>query len=1049
MSLKNIIAHLDKNGFLVVTKLPCISHGENVSVGINVSAEQNFLSQMPDGTNFYFEFKSADGQKQVCGPVLPQNNELACAVTNSVLCCPGEAQVQIVATDKNSDYIFKSSVASFFVSQSINATDKDFVRDDLLANINKLLDEMYKTNQNTAQTGEQLQSLVDDVNQKLSDGEFVGEKGEKGDKGDVPLFQLEDGHLYTRDNYGEPKKLIGRAQGAGVFTTTSPSSVFTRVPRDTLYPVYVTPLDGDCLIFPDGSLHVINDVGSSDTIGCRAEAFSIKGAKGDDGKDGVSITDVRQRTITDNGEEVHLITFYFSDNTTRTVNVKNGENGKDGMAGGANGLVVQNQNDDNVLHLTQDGQILGEGIVLPQGGGAGSTNYLVNSNFAINQRGQSVYDQVGQGRIYTVDRWAKNNASGNVVVKPVTNGVHIDGMVTQNGELFVQPVEPSCVSGKKVTLSAKATKAKGPCRLGIVAQGSGQSGTPVPNDGTVVDRIYFNTSLPAEEVIAVFDSLSDWFVAEWDESEVVPIYYLAINAEFSAAIVIGKMQEGYSVMAMKVQGENENTTEVFSSQAGWTGVEYFDFGFASVDGVALGAPFVAGSENDKLANVISATQTFGSGAGRTEKFVSLKQGENSITADIPDGATSVVCGVFGNTSGAVGTPLPTNGLPVENIYFNLNASLQQVAQRLLQIAPQPGNVSYLFADTSDTIRLCVVNQDGDALLKDEKSGTVYFSSQSGWSTDFSGIIPVGLGGVSFINVDGLSVPVGLFNGDVTAFVSATKFFDGYGKVGVPVDGSQQNIIYFDPTVSIEDTVKVIKNANLPWVDMGDGETFRYYVAAAPESNGEQMSVTIVKNSNGYAILLWGYIDVFVSCDNFNDTYPMSGVAGWQQERLSLWGLDNAMPWQSVTNAIEGAGTHNDMLAQIIYVMGKTDLSIGLEWAKLEVGKKSTEYLAPQPAGEMVECQRYYQKFSCDNLVGYAKDNSTLSLALPLPNVINQNAVLVCDDNAQIFGVSGNATPTLAKMDDNVVQLSFATQNLAQGNVYAVQNCHGALDAEIY
>lgn len=203
MALKTIEAHLDEKGFLVVSRLPCINHGENVSVAICVTADDDFFAKQPSSVNYFFEFESADGKKQISSPLQFENGVLSCKIKNSVLCCPGEAQVQIVATDQNSGYVFKSSVATFFVAQSINATEQDFELLDLLTKLNQLYQQTSAIKDGAEQTMKQMQSLFDTLNTKLANGDFVGEKGdmgdkgEKGDTGDSPTILLQDGVLYA------------------------------------------------------------------------------------------------------------------------------------------------------------------------------------------------------------------------------------------------------------------------------------------------------------------------------------------------------------------------------------------------------------------------------------------------------------------------------------------------------------------------------------------------------------------------------------------------------------------------------------------------------------------------------------------------------------------------------------------------------------------------------------------------------------------------------------------------------------------------------------
>ena len=76
-------------------------------------------------------------------------------------------------------------------------------------------------------------------------------------------------------------------------------------------------------------------------------------------------------------------------------------------------------------------------------GGAGSNpNLLINPNFAINQRGQSEYNQAG----YTVDRWTLDAGA---TLTPQNDGIKLIGACRQFYE------DPNQLWGKTVTLSFK------------------------------------------------------------------------------------------------------------------------------------------------------------------------------------------------------------------------------------------------------------------------------------------------------------------------------------------------------------------------------------------------------------------------------------------------------------------------------------------------------------------------------------------------------------------------------------------------------------------
>ncbi|MBR2302601.1 MAG: hypothetical protein IKA42_02225 [Clostridia bacterium] len=191
---------MDINGVLTVDKLPDINQGENISVGILTVIDESFLAKQPTTVRYYFEFETADGQKFVSAPTAVQQGVLSCSVKNSVLGSCGEAHVQIVAVDSASDYVFKSTVACFYVGQSINATDRDFVGDDLLSQLNKIITDMTSLKEKLQKQSQQMQEQSNDLKNKAESGYFTGakgDKGEKGDRGESPQVFLNNGILYA------------------------------------------------------------------------------------------------------------------------------------------------------------------------------------------------------------------------------------------------------------------------------------------------------------------------------------------------------------------------------------------------------------------------------------------------------------------------------------------------------------------------------------------------------------------------------------------------------------------------------------------------------------------------------------------------------------------------------------------------------------------------------------------------------------------------------------------------------------------------------------
>jgi len=194
MAFKNIHAHLDEKGILRIDSLPCINRGENVSVGVEVAVSPVFLAGQPDDVSFFVEYKSADNKRYVSPRIQIADNKLVCDVKNSVLCCAGEAQLQIVAIQNDGEYIFKSQIATFFVGESINATNKEVFGTDFLAEANKLVDRLHALRQQTEQTEQRLADLIDTITTKLDNGEFVGRQG---DDGKTPTLLIVDGDLFA------------------------------------------------------------------------------------------------------------------------------------------------------------------------------------------------------------------------------------------------------------------------------------------------------------------------------------------------------------------------------------------------------------------------------------------------------------------------------------------------------------------------------------------------------------------------------------------------------------------------------------------------------------------------------------------------------------------------------------------------------------------------------------------------------------------------------------------------------------------------------------
>ncbi len=431
---------------------------------------------------------------------------------------------------------------------------------------------------------------------------------------------------------------LGRVQGAGVFVTTTDAylgSDYQYVSRSDLFPTPengIKPMLGDCIIFANGVVGIVSTVQSSSTIGCRTNLFSLKG------KDGLNITKVEQTTTSTQSGGINVVTFTLSDGSKHNVQIANGKEGGSGV----DGLVVKNENDQNKLYLTKEGKTVGTGVDLPQGGAKGGTNYIANSNFKVNQRGKQIYDEQGTGRVYTFDRWAKNCATGNFVIKQT---------------------EPA------------ANKA-------------------VPNDGSVINTVYFNSNLTKQQVTDIIDNANLPFVAGFTD---LPAYFICVANNIGLGIL-----KGNDFYTIAWQNLADNTNGVFYSSIDdvWRTTS-FDFNGESISEFA---GMQLGTHNEKLVQLISTSADFSGlndgrvsvggtfsndgevfvqplegallagqtitfsmqipslsgecmvgvvskqGDTQTESYLAAKQGLNTISCTVPQNATQVVCGLFNSNA---------------------------------------------------------------------------------------------------------------------------------------------------------------------------------------------------------------------------------------------------------------------------------------------------------------------------------------------------------------------------------------------------------------
>lgn len=145
----------------------------------------------------------------------------------------------------------------------------------------------------------------------------------------------------------------------------------------------------------------------------------------------------------------------------------------------------------------------------------------------------------------------------------------------------------------------------------------------------------------------------------------------------------------------------------------------------------------------------------------------------------------------------------------------------------------------------------------------------------------------------------------------------------------------------------------------------------------------------------------------------------------------------------------------------------TNSEITLEWAKLEIGDKATPFVPPDPATELIKCQRYFQIYKhkspsnddarCTIGMAYAlASTSAISVfsKMPMrngviPTVSFKNVKLIIGGGTEV-NVSSISSPELT---DNTTCLAFTVENQTPDTRYRVRlwsaDAFISLDAEIY
>ena len=1014
-------------------------------------------------------------------------------------------------------------------------------------------------------------SLSNDLQSKVDSGYFTGPAGPLGPKGDdgvSPEMILRDGLLYA--SYNSNQRKVGKVQGRSIFTVNSVGvsvglTGYASKSNLAVASVANAPIfEGDVLVFSNGIVGVVTeDVSSSSSSIAYVSRLNIKGA---DGRDGYNITNIQQTTTSTESGGTNVITFTLSTGAKYSVQIKNGKDGSEGI----NGITTKEEDGENVLYLTKNGETFGDGIALPSGGGGGSTNFILNPDFSVNQRGQEEYTGT-----QTVDAWKQNAEEGYSVKSiPTANGVELK-VSAENAEkgkaLFTQRIEDVAkLEGKTVTLSVNASVesnavptntyiekiyfntalsdgevadilGKLPYSIagfyeilvvspetgkGIMAErrerangyayllwdsvstvyfathsdfGDGTIGwhdfggvvdfngvsvseadagpvgayndqlakvmaitpnfgggltfgyankeveaevIPVPNDGSVIGTVYFNTAKTAEEVGAIITEANLPFISGMAEAPVYPICCCA-NGIGLFILDLGDGDYGIGWQNL-VDGTSET---IFYSGTGWANDSY-TFNSASLT-EAQGLQM--GTHNDKLTQIMAMTPYFARGKA---------------------------------------TVVPNDGTVVQNIYINTSLSIDEtvaIMQKVDTWYPLNSMVSAYFiaSDATGAKGLAMFTMGGiyglaDFSVFNTGQGNIYFTSQP--VADF-GISTAGWQGISYCAFNDTTVSsaqgmsAGEENSKLVDLFSVTPY-PSSGGTPVPNDGSLVETVYFNTAKTEEEWSAVASQLNFV-EGFADFPMYPVLVTTTGDALAVVHQTSLGRYFLGVQNMGTGSETMIFVPNSFSDGSP----SVWQANSYTF----NANS-QSVVQGVP-IGTQNDLLIDFISTttefgspssggvsgefiplkngmnsltfeaknlkecgiyssasMGEEETAI-IHSIKLELGDKATDHLPVITNDEKVRCQRVYQPASLNGVVGYAKDESALAVSIPLPVSMRFLPSIESFETISILGGAEVTDVAVDSIENNSVQLSLTISGLTHNNLYVVENGKVWLSAE--
>ena len=240
---------------------------------------------------------------------------------------------------------------------------------------------------------------------------------------------------------------------------------------------------------------------------------------------------------------------------------------------------------------------------------------------------------------------------------------------------------------------------------------------------------------------------------------------------------------------------------------------------------------------------------------------------------------------------------------------------------------------------------------------------------------------------------------------------------------------------------------------------------RWYIStdkckAAPESDGIRLTASVALASNTHAF--WQNLEFPPAGGEYTLSLNVPEVSGVWSARIRTVNASGDYVDSYYTSLLhKGVNKVSVDLSEGEYISAvsvginagtEVGNSVKLAWVKLELGSAATPFVPPDPATELLKCQRYFTIYKHQNAtsntdkcsigVGYALTGSIVYAVLPIAAMRSGVAATVSYSGLSLINgtdtVVDFSSATALEQTDSTVQVAFTVSGQTPGTVYRLR-----------